>query len=108
MSDLEPMREFRAQVDQRPERPADFICEAIGAAVAESLADGQFAGFLRDRGWILTHVGDGECLEPPGQWLQDGLDLAEPGWRDPLGRLGELWQQAWEAGRRVGAAGDAQ
>lgn len=109
MSDVErrsesEQRELRRRVSQRPERPADMICEAVGTAVSESLADGKFEEFLGDRGWALVHVGDGSCPDAPEQWFQDGLDLTEPGWRDPLGRLEELWRQAWTEGNRAGRA----
>jgi hypothetical protein len=94
----------RRQVDQRPERPADAICEAISDAVGESLAQGQFQEFLRARGWALVHVGDGTCPDPPAQWLHDGLDMTESGWHDPVGRLEELWRQAWTEGELAGRA----
>ena len=91
--------QHRLTVDQRPDRPADLICEAIGAAVSEALATGQFGDHLADRGWALVHVGDGGCPEPPAEWLHLGLDMTEPGWIDPVGRLAEMWQVAWEAGQ---------
>lgn len=39
----ETEREHRQRIDQRPERAADMICEAISDAVGEALAQGQFA-----------------------------------------------------------------
>jgi hypothetical protein len=95
---------LRRQASQRPERPADMICEAIGAAVSESLVDGKFNEFLNARGWALVHVGDGSCPEPPETWLQDGLDITAQGWIDPIGRLEELWRSAWLEGNQAGRA----
>lgn len=97
-------RELRRQASQRPERPANMICEAVASAVSEALAEGQFEEFLGDRGWALVHIGDGSCPDAPEQWFQDGLDLTEPGWRDPIARLEELWRQAWTEGNRAGRA----
>lgn len=94
-------RDHRAEIDALPERPEDRICEAIGAAVSEAIATGQFAEHLAAHGWMLVH-GTPEPPEPPPQWLHDGIDMTEPGWIDPLGRLGELWREAWTAGHQVG------
>ncbi len=95
--------ELRTQVEERPERAADAISETIGLAVSEALARGEFIEQLAGRGWVLVHVGDGSCPEPPTQWLHDGVDITAHGWIDPIGRLHELWQTAWEAGRQVGS-----
>lgn len=95
--------ELRANVEDRPERPADAVSETVGLAVAEALARGEFTAQLAERGWVLVHVGDGSCPEPPKEWLHDGVDLTAQGWIDPIGRLHELWQSAWEAGRQVGS-----
>jgi hypothetical protein len=94
--------ELRAQVEARPEQAADAIAETIGLAVAESLARGDFVTQLAERGWVLVQVGDGSCPEPPAEWLHDGIDITAQGWIDPIGRLHELWQTAWEAGRQAG------
>ncbi len=96
--------ELRDQVENRPGRPDDAISEAIGLAVSEALVRGEFAAQLAERGWALVHVGDGSCPEPPKEWLHDGVDITMPGWIDPIGRLHELWQIAWEAGRLIGSA----
>ncbi|MDQ0376595.1 hypothetical protein [Amycolatopsis thermophila] len=97
--------ERRHAVDQLPERPADAVCEAVGDAVAEALATGAFDEHLRGKGWVLVHVGDGTCPEPPTTWLHEGLDLTEPGGLvDPIGHLAAMWREAWEAGNRVGRA----
>ncbi|ANZ35294.1 hypothetical protein BBK82_03565 [Lentzea guizhouensis] len=95
--------ELRGQVEARPERAADAVSETIGLAVAEALARGEFVEQLAERGWVLVHVGVGSCPEPPKEWLHDGIDITAQGWLDPIGRLHELWQTAWEAGRRAGS-----
>lgn len=91
----------RAQVNALPGRPEDRICEAIGAAVSEAIATGQFAEHLAVQGWHLVHTGP-QPPEPPTEWLHDGIDITEPGWIDVIGRLGELWRTAWTAGHRAG------
>lgn len=97
--------ELRRQVEERPERAADAISETVGLAVSEAFVRGEFVAQLAERGWVLVHVGDGSCPEPPKEWLHDGIDVTSQGWIDPIGRLHELWQTAWEAGRLVGSAG---
>lgn len=97
----------RDAIDARPDRPAGLVCEAIGAAVSEALATGQFDEHLAAKGWTLVHIGDGQCPDPPAEWLHDALDVTEPGWIDTIGRLEELWQAAWTAGNQVGR-GDAK
>lgn len=103
LAEQEREDELRAQVEACPERPGDAIAETVGLAVAEALARGEFVEQLAERGWVLVHVGDGSCPEPPTQWLHDGIDITAQGWIDPIGRLRELWQTAWEAGRQVGS-----
>lgn len=93
--------DHRAEVDALPERSEDRICEAIGAAVSEAIATGQFAEHLAGHGWHLVRDSS-EPPTPPAQWLHDGLDVTEHGWIDPLGRLGELWCTAWTAGHEAG------
>lgn len=95
---------WRREIDARPDRPADVAAEAVGAAVAEAIAQGHFTEFLRSRGWALVHAGDEGCPEPPSEWLHDGLALFGEGWVDPPGRLEELWRQAWLEGNRAGRA----
>jgi hypothetical protein len=99
----QPEATLRSQVDALPERPEDRICEAIGAAVTEAIASGQFGEHLAEHGWHLVRSSP-EPPEPPAQWLHDGLDITEHGWIDPLGRLGELWEAAWTAGHQAGQA----
>lgn len=95
---------LRQKVDGRAERPGDAISEVVGLAVSEALVAGEFTAQLASRGWVLVHVGDGTCPEPPAEWLHDGIDFTSPGWIDPIERLHELWRTAWEAGRLVGSA----
>lgn len=104
MTDAARERELRAAIDTRPDRPDDAICEAIANAVSEAIIEGQFGEHLRQSGWRLVHVGTGDCPDPPGQWLHDGLDASLPGWVDPLGSLESLWREAWQAGFDVGRA----
>lgn len=96
---------WRREIEERPERPADLISEAVGLAVAEAISRGHFQEVLRARGWALVHVGDGTCPAAPVEWLHDGLDMTLEGWIDPIGRLEELWQAAWLAGNQAGRAG---
>lgn len=98
------LAELRARLDRRPETAQDFICEAVSTAVANSLADGGMEEHLRDNGWVLVHAFDGPVPDAPVAWLQDGLEVAEPGWTDPVGQLERLWKQAWIAGRQATAA----
>ncbi|GHH57562.1 hypothetical protein [Lentzea cavernae] len=106
LADQQREDELRGQIESRPERAADAISETVGLAVAEALARGEFADQLAARGWVLVHVGNGSCPEPPKERLHDGIDITAQGWLDPFGRLHELWQTAWEAGRLVGHAGE--
>jgi hypothetical protein len=96
--------EWRRVVDNRPDRPADWVGEAVASAVLDSITDGSFRDRLAERGWALVHVGDGGCPEPPSEWLHDALDLALPGWKDPIERIDELWKSAFETGRLTGRA----
>jgi hypothetical protein len=95
---------WRREIEERPERQADLISEAVGLAVAEAISRGQFQEFLRSHGWALVHVGDGSCPPAPVEWLHDGLDMTLEGWIDPIGRLEELWRQAFTAGNQAGRA----
>lgn len=96
--------EWRRVIDNRPDRPADWVGEAVAAAVLDSITDGSFRDRLAERGWVLVHIGGSETPEPPAEWLHDALDLALPGWKDPIGRIDELWKSAFEAGRMAGRA----
>lgn len=108
LAEQEREDELRDHVENRSERPADAISETIGLAVSEALARGEFVHQLAEHGWVLVHVGDGSCPEPPKEWLHDGVDITAHGWLDPIGRLHELWQTAWEAGRLVGSVSPCQ
>lgn len=105
MTEPVTLADLQARLAQRPETPENFICEAVALAAADSLADGRMTEHLRKLGWVLVHVGDGTCPAAPVEWLQQGIDVASPGWIDPVGHLEELWRQAWAAGFRVGTAG---
>lgn len=97
-------QEWRRVIDSRPDRPADWVGEAVAAAVLDSITDGSFRDRLAERGWVLVHRDVDGCPEPPSEWLHDALDLALPGWKDPISRIDELWKAAFEAGRLAGRA----
>lgn len=96
--------DWRHAIDNRPARPADWVGEAVASAVLDSITEGSFRDRLAERGWSLVHVGNGECPDPPSEWLHDALDLALPGWKDPISRIDDLWKAAFQAGRLVGRA----
>lgn len=93
---------LRREVNACPPQPQDAICEAVGEAVSDALAEGHFADRLRQAGWALVHVGDHTPSAPPTAWIDDALNLMDPGWREPLALIHELWCAAWTAGYQVG------
>ena len=109
MSELDALR---MRIQTGPNRPIDLLCEAVSDAVLDAVLSGSIVDRLMEKGWRLAYVGDraGRPPEPPQDWMERGIDTLEPGWRDPLGRLTELWDEAWragfDAGRATSAGGD--
>lgn len=102
----ERLEHFRQQVNARAAQPHEYVCEAVGAAVRESIIHGAFLDYLRREGWDLVYVGDGTPpAEAPQDWINNALELMDPGWVDPLYHVDELYRNAWKDGHRVGRQG---
>lgn len=98
-----PAQRFRREANARPAQPREYLCEAVGAAVRESIMLGAFLDYLHREGWDLVYVGDGKPpAEAPQDWINDTLELMDPGWADALYHVDELYQRAWKDGHRVG------
>lgn len=84
---------------------ADALYDVTADAVFGAIMSPDFADALRRRGYVVAPVCD-TTPGPPEQWMNDGIDLmgAAGVFSEPLERLHDLWDQAFQAGWAAHAA----